>query len=298
MIKTTVWPRVIWFVAGMLVTLNGAGAGEPEGNRPGRTTPLVVGVDANYSLDMETAGTTWRWNGEAYDLFTGLARQGVQDFRVRLWTRDDGPHGKQYATRVVKRALEAGLNPYLVIFLSEDWSDMMKQPLPEAWKQLSFDERAAAIQAYSKDIVAHFRKEGLRSHLYEIGNEIDYGICGEYPGKSTKKNAASLSQRLWPRSAQLIRASQAGVLESDPDATFMLHIAHWWDADFCVAFFRHMLDQGVRIDYAGLSYFPSSNIGGSLEMEQFGATATRVARAIGRPVIVPETAYPSTRDFK
>lgn len=298
MMKTTAGLRVVGCVAGMLVMVHGALAGDPAGGGPARTTPLVVGVDANYSLDMETAGTTWRWDGEATDLFKGLARQGVQDFRVRLWTKDDGPHGKNYATKVVKRALDAGLNPYLVIFLSEDWSDMMKQPLPEAWKNLSFDERAAAVQAYSKDIVTHFRQEGLRNHLYEIGNEIDYGICGEYPGKSTKKNAASLSQRLWPRSAQLIRASQAGVLAADPEAKFLLHIAHWWDADFCVAFFRHMLDQGVRVDYAGLSYFPSSNIGGSLEMEQFGATATRVAQAIGRPVIVPETAYPSTRDFK
>lgn len=260
--------------------------------------PLLVGVDANYSLDMEKAGSAWKWDGKKSDLFQGMAQQGVSEFRVRLWMKDDGPHGKTYATEVVKRALHGGLNPYLVLFLSDDWSDMMKQPVPAVWKDLSFEERAAAIKAYSRDIVTHFRKEGVSNHLYEIGNEIDYGICGEYPGKSTKKNAESLSQRLWPRSAQLIAASQAGVREADPDAKFMLHIAHWWDADFCIAFFRHMREHGVQVDYAGLSYFPSSNIGGSLEMAEFGTTVSRLSEAIGRAVIVPETAYPSTREFK
>jgi arabinogalactan endo-1,4-beta-galactosidase len=259
--------------------------------------PLGVGVDANYALDMEKAGTTWRWDGASPDLFAGMAQHEVRNFRVRLWTRGEGAHGRAYATEIVKRALAGGLDPYLVIFLSEDWADMMKQPVPAAWKDLTFEGRLDAVRTYSREIVAHFRAEGLRSHLYEIGNEIDYGICGEYPGKGTKKNPEALSRRLWPRSAELIRASQAGVLEADPEAQFILHIAHWWDAEFCVSFFRFMLDHGVQVDQAGLSYFPSSNIGGSLEMAEFGATATRLAAAIQRPVIVPETAYPSTRDF-
>jgi arabinogalactan endo-1,4-beta-galactosidase len=280
------------FAASTVIPAGRLQAGDPPQD------PLLVGVDANYSLEMEKGGSEWTWSDKTADLFEGMAKQGASEFRVRLWTKEDGPHGKGYATEVVRRALRAGLNPYLVLFLSDDWSDMMKQPVPSAWGALPFEKRASAINAYSRDIVAHFRKEGLRSHLYEIGNEIDYGICGEYPGKSTKKNPASLSRHLWPRSAQLILASQAGVKEADPEAKFLLHIAHWWDADFCIAFFRFMLDHGVQIDYAGLSYFPSSNIGGSLDMADFGATVSRLSEAIGRAVIVPETAYPSTRNFK
>ena len=259
---------------------------------------LRVGVDANYSLGMEQDGSSWSWNGGPSDLFAGMAMQGVREFRVRLWMKNDGPHGKTYATEVVKRALAANLNPYLVIFLSEDWSDMMKQPLPESLRGLTIEKRAEAVKTYARDIATHFRTIGLTNHFYEIGNEIDYGICGEYPSKGAKKNPATLSRKLWPNSAQLIRAAQEGVRETDPEATFMLHIAHWWDADFCVAFFRFMIEHGVQLDFAGLSYFPSSNIGGSLEMEQFGATAAKVAKATECPIVVPETAYPSTSDFK
>jgi arabinogalactan endo-1,4-beta-galactosidase len=260
--------------------------------------PFWVGVDANYSLGMEQEGREWRWEQKPAELFKGMAAQGVKSFRVRLWTGDDGVNGKHYATRVVKRAQAAGLDPYLVIFLSEDWADLMKQPAPAIWKNLDLPARAKAVRAYSRDIVTHFRKEGLTNHLYEIGNEIDYGICGVYPGKSTKKTPEGLGREHWPQAAELILASQQGVKEADPEAKFMLHIAHWWDVDFCIGFFRFMLGKGVQIDYAGLSYFPSSNIGGSLEMEQFGDVVTRLHQAVGCPVIVPETAYPSTSDFK
>ncbi|RLS76796.1 MAG: hypothetical protein DWI03_08245 [Planctomycetota bacterium] len=258
---------------------------------------MRVGVDGNYVLGMEREGRQWRWRGEARDLFQGIAAAGVEAFRVRLWTRNDGPNGRDEATEVVRRAVAAGLDPYLVIFLSDDWADLMKQPAPADWRDLDIDARAPAVRRYSSEVVAHFRRAGLRSHLYEIGNEIDYGICGVYPGKGTKKTPESLARRCWPEAARLIAASQAGVLEADPEATFMLHIAHWWDARFCSDFFRFMLDHGVQVDVAGLSYFPSANIGGSLQMEQFGEVAAHLHAAIQRPIAVPETAYPCTREF-
>ena len=198
---------------------------------------------------------------------------------------------------MTRRALAAGLEPYLVIFLSADWADLMKQPAPADWQELDVDGRAAAVRRYARETVAHFRKAGLRSHVYEIGNEIDYGICGVYPGKGTKKNPESLRRRCWPDAARIITAAQAGVLEADPEARFMLHIALWWDARFCIDFFRFMIDTGVRVDLAGLSYFPSAAIGGSLEMEQFGDVVTRLHEAVGLPVVVAETAYPASREF-
>lgn len=278
------------WVAGILAAAITIGESAPPGT-------VFTGVDANYSLGMEEDGRAWRWHNQPEDLFQGIARQGVQGFRVRLWTGEEGPNGRNYATEVVRRALAAGLDPYLVIFLSEDWADLMKQPAPAIWKDLDLADRAGAIRAYARETVRHFRAAGLRSHLYEIGNEIDYGICGVYPGKNTKKTPESLARSCWPDAARLILAAQQGVREADPEARFLLHIAHWWDAGFCTAFYRFMLDQGVQVDFAGLSYFPSSNIGGSLEMDQFGDVVSLLHQQIKKPVIVAETAYPSTSEF-
>ena len=174
---------------------------------------------------------------------------------------------------------------------------MTKQPAPKAWANLPLPERGEAIKKYARDTATHFRQHGLTSHLYEVGNEIDRGICGVFPGKKTKRNPEDLKDRLWADEASLILACEAGVKAADPEAKFLLHIAHWWDADFCIAFFVFMKQHHVQADYAGLSYFPSSNIGGSLTLEQFRDVVDRVGKAIERPIVVPETGYPSTSDF-
>src|SRR5450631_223363 len=93
----------------------------------GSCADFMLGVDANYSLEMEAKGAHWKWNGEEQELFAGMQKQGVRWLRVRLWTGDEGVNGKAYATQIVERATKAGLTPYLVIFLSEDWADMTKQ---------------------------------------------------------------------------------------------------------------------------------------------------------------------------
>ena len=90
----------------------------------------MTGVDANYSLDLAERGIRWKVAGRQVDLFQAFRQAGVDSFRVRVWTGAEGPSGKIYAGEVAKRAQAAGLKPYLVFFLSEDWSDYVKQPAP------------------------------------------------------------------------------------------------------------------------------------------------------------------------
>lgn len=116
----------------------------------------------------------------------------------------------EYATKLVKRSQATGLHPYLAIFLSDDWADLEKQPAPTIWRELPLPQRAAAVETYSRDTVLHFRQQGLQSHLYEVGNEIDYGICGVYPAKGEGRYPASLRLRVWPEAAKLILACQRG----------------------------------------------------------------------------------------
>jgi arabinogalactan endo-1,4-beta-galactosidase len=282
---------------GIVMTASLASAAEPYSGKP-----FLLGVDANYSLTMEEKGSRWKWpepnDGDAaQDLFGGMQAAGVQALRVRIWTGEEGANGRAYATRVMQRAQAAGLKAYLVIFLSEDWADLEKQPAPVIWRSLSLEARLAAVREYSRATAEHFRQSGWTGHLYEIGNEIDFGICGIYPRQEFEKSPEELRRKYWPDAARIIRASQEGVLSVDPEAKFMLHIAHWWDAPFCTAFFEFMISQGARVDFAGLSYFPSSAIGDSRTFEQLRTVIDAIAAKIQRPVIIAECGYPSTPNF-
>ncbi len=254
---------------------------------------FMLGVDANFALTLRNQGKEWSINGEKIDVLTAFHDYGVEWIRVRVWTKDTGESSLEYASEVATWAQNNGLKPYFVLFLSEDWADLGKQPAPTLWRNMSLQERADAIRDYSRRTALHFKDLGINSSLYEVGNEIDYGICGVFAEESTDRdNVTWMRENIWRDAATLIKACQDGVKEADLDAEFLLHITHWWDPNFCIAFYRAMMDFGVQVDYLGLSYYPSTGLGNTLE--QFKIWITKLTETVGKPLIIPEFAYPST----
>ena len=250
-----------------------------------------VGIDANYVPQGEQRGESFRASSRPVDPLDLFAANGVDGFRIRLWVGNEGESKLDYATDLARRAQQAGMHPYLVLFLSDDWSDVNKQPAPAAWANLPVDERAAAIRAYARETAQHFVDQGITLDFYEIGNEIDYGISGVFADATHPRDPATLRADTWPDEAQLIQAAIDGVREADPDARFLLHIATGWDGDFAVAFFQAMTDLGVTYDYAGLSYYPTS-FGPPIAAE-LCHTLDRLGSEIGKPIVIAETAYPA-----
>jgi arabinogalactan endo-1,4-beta-galactosidase len=258
----------------------------------------MTGVDANYSLGLAKAGVTWKVAGGEADLFKALRAAGADSFRVRVLTGIEGPSGRRYAGVVAKRAQEAGLKPYLVLFLSEEWSDYVKQPAPVAWRGLDFAEKLVAVSEYSEMTARYFRKLGVAAELFAIGNEIDFGICGEFePDWANRFNYSYLRERVWKRAARVIRAAQQGVRRVNPGAKFILHLAQWWNPKFCAAFLEAMLEERVQVDYLGLSFFPSSGLSEQNTFADLDRSVREISGRPGRPVIICEYAYPAIPQF-
>jgi arabinogalactan endo-1,4-beta-galactosidase len=251
---------------------------------------FMLGIDASFIKQGEQPDR-WFWvEDNRIDPMELFAVNGADSFRLRLFVGDKGDFKLDYATKIALRAQEAGLQPYLVLFLSDDWSDVNKQPVPAVWADLTFEERIEAVREYSRDITRHFIEQGIELDFYEIGNEIDYGICGVFADTDHPRNPELLREDTWPDEARLIKAAIQGVREVDPDARFMLHIAVMWDPGFAVAFYRSMLDFGVDFDYCGLSYYPTAF--GMLTASRLCETLDRL-HDFGKPVIIAETAYPA-----
>jgi arabinogalactan endo-1,4-beta-galactosidase len=256
-----------------------------------RAESFTVGVDANFVPQGERHGRGFFVGEKEIDPIELFASNGVGGFRLRLWVGNKGESKLHYATDLALRALEAGLKPYLVLFLSEGWSDVNSQPAPEVWAELSLDERAKKIELYSYETAQHFIDRGIELGFYEIGNEIDYGICGVFADTTKPRDAASLGRTVWPDEALLIRAAVDGVRRARPDARIMLHIANSWSPGFASSFFRTMIDLGVDYDYSGLSFYPTAF--GMITSQQFCETLDRLSKEIGKPIIIAETAYPA-----
>ena len=260
--------------------------------------PFAVGVDANFSLDLAGKATAWKVGDEKVDLFEALHAAGADSFRVRVWTGDTGPYGRDYACTVAKRAQEAGLRPHLVFFLSEQWADYVKQPAPAEWAKLPFSDKLAKVSTYSERTARHFRQAGVETDLYAIGNEIDFGICGEFEEKWERRfYIPYMNDRIWNKAAEVILAAEQGIKRANPKARFMLHLTQWWNPGFCTAFLDAMRRHGVQVDTLGLSFYPSSGLSEKNTFADLGANVRKVVGDSALPVIICEAAYPSLPSF-
>src|SRR5688572_5515034 len=169
--------------------------------RAGMAPAFLNGVDANYHPYLAStkydSATPWsalvwkkagarRWmdgKKEIPDLPAWFARQGVNAMRVRVWTDDAGPFGLEYAIGVARRAHQAGMALHPVLFLSDRWADLAKQPRPAAWAGLAGTGLHDAVRAHATAVARRFKAEGLPVTLWAVGNETDFGVCGEFPAR-------------------------------------------------------------------------------------------------------------------
>jgi arabinogalactan endo-1,4-beta-galactosidase len=262
-------------------------------------TDRLVGIDSNYGLDMATRHRVWKVQSESVDPCALFAKNGCQSARIRVWVGDDGINRLTYATETARRARQAGLKPYLVIFLSDEWADFVKQPVPAAWKKLTPEKKIAAVAAYTENVASHMAKSGVEIDTFEIGNEIDFGICGEFEEEWPRRVSLDFMRtQVWPRMVPILKAAQAGVLKIEPKAKFILHLSQWNNVEYCIAFWQAMLAAKVQLDYPGLSYFPSSaKEPGQRPFDFLRAQAGKIFEALHKRVLICETGYPAAAHF-
>ncbi len=258
------------------------------------TINKLMGVDANYVAEKIEKGDKWFHEGNEIDIYEFFGSRKSNSFRTRLWTNTGGKNSLGNATRMAKWAQGNGSIPYLCIFLSDDWAAIDNQPIPKIFEGLSFEERLAEIEEYSKNVTQHFIDEGVNMEFYEIGNEIDFGLCGVYAtDKDPRYNLTWLREKIWYNESRIINASIKGIRQIDPTAKIMLHIAIS-DPAFATAFYTAMRDYGIPYDIIGLSHHPVA--GGDRSNNGFKETV-KILSSSGLPgsnqIVIPETSYSS-----
>jgi arabinogalactan endo-1,4-beta-galactosidase len=283
-----------------------------EGMQTNVQQEKMLGIDANYVTTMNDSIFHWRYRGQTIDIYPFFRSKGINYFRLRIFVKDNGSDSLPYAINTATLVQQQGMHCSITLFLSSDWSDISKQPSPPDWNSLynyensSLQHKAVVIRNYTKNTTLALLRNGIDADLYEIGNEIDYGFCGILEKNLTRQEDISwMRNTTWVQMASLIAAATEGVRSVDPTSQFILHIAHWWDLNFSSAFFTTMIENGVPLDYLGLSFYPSSGIyniteayhgrgNGTLSQLKFQQTTEGLSNMMGKPLIISEYAYPSS----
>ena len=247
---------------------------------------FFFGADLSYVNEMEDCGGIYRVNGEAQDVFTLFARQGINLVRARLW---HNPTWTNYSTladvsQKFRRAQAEGMSTLLAIHYSDDWADPSQQRIPAAWQDLTDTASLAqAVYDYTREVLLTLADAGLLPGFVQIGNETNSGLLKE------------VMQLDWPRDVQLFNAGIRAVREVTAELGYgpqiVLHVAQpentgWW--------LREATANGLTdFEVVGISYYPQWS---RMSLAQVGEQIHYLRQTYGKEVMIVETAYPWTLD--
>lgn len=217
---------------------------------------------------------------------------------------------QEVAEQVIRDANARGMKASLAFFLSDTAASASRQDAPAAWRGLSVADTAARVSAHTQAVTARFKAAGLQIGLYEVGNEIEFGVLNFRPGDriavppgtNVNMDFEYLRNHVWNVEAELLKAGIAGIKAADPAAKIVLHIAMTGATPgdvFVKEFFRAMKDFGVDYDIAGLSLpYPQfetrlSEYSGDCWAQRLQETSDYIAR-LGKQTMISEGSYSNT----
>jgi arabinogalactan endo-1,4-beta-galactosidase len=256
------------------------------------TAQFLVGADISMLSKIEKLGGVFRADGQPGDPITIMTRAGCNCFRLRLFVSPDHKEGVindlDYTLALAKRIHAAGAHFLLDLHYSDTWADPGHQITPAAWSNLDISALEKQVTAYTAEVIAKFKAEGVLPDIVQVGNEITAGML--WPQGKLYGTDGTAEER-WDRFTRLVKAGIRGVKQSlgkDDNVRIMIHIDRGADAKGTKWFFDHLKPHDVEFDLIGLSYYPWWH--GTLDAVRENLHAT--AQAYGKDIVVVETAYP------
>jgi arabinogalactan endo-1,4-beta-galactosidase len=246
----------------------------------------------------------------ARELQEMFVAHGANELAVRIGTSRHRPEhydddtSLDAAVERARMAVDLGLPLNPLLFLSRHYGDVTGQPHPvfdgydelrlsRPWPEMSVDEMSQVLRRFAEIVATAILDTGVRVSFWNLGNEVDLGICGIAPrpfemgqwdevdgvadwyrapdaideaigDMSTNElldlpdEARSdwLASHVWPHEARLLEAAASGIRAVDPEARFSTHVGQP-TRGFARAFFEAMKRGGYAVDQIGISMYPS-----------------------------------------
>ncbi len=254
-------------------------------------TPFYTGSDVSYYGYINAHGGVYRYDHKPVGLLQAFKRAGCNTLRLRLFHRatpaERARHGLlptlndlAYTLPLAEKVVRSGFYFVLDMHLSYTWAGPHHQYTPAAWQHLSASQLKARLRAYCYRVISTLRRNHAMPQIVMVGNEINDGLL--WPaGKLMVGDRAR-----WNRVASLLRAAIAGIDDAAGGQRPLIMI-QVYGSPSASTFYRELIAHGVRFDLAGMDYYAG---GGPLKTLR--DNLNDVARAIDKPIIVAETAYP------
>lgn len=278
----------------IFIIFSGASAPHVRDTRPevSENTGYAYGADVSWVTEMEARGRkflTPSENPEEMELMKLLRDYcGVNSIRLRVWV--DPADGWNNIADVVAKAHRAdslGLRTMIDFHLSDNWADPGKQVIPEAWKNLSFEDMKAALAGHVTDCLTALRNAGVTPEWVQIGNETTPGFM--LPVGSVTDNPKGMTE--------LHNAGYDAVKSVFPDAKVIVHLDGAHDRWRYDRMFDALEAYGGKYDMIGVSvyYYWAEQSGYDKGMQAYiddcRANIAYLKQKYGKPVMICEIGH-------
>lgn len=252
----------------------------------GLADDFICGMDASSVMVVENSGVTYyNFDGEEQDVFQTLSEAGVNYIRLRVWNDPYDENGNGYgggnndlatAVELGKRATQYGMKVCIDFHYSDFWADPKRQHAPKAWEGMSVEEKCDALYTYTTESLTELIDAGVDVGMVQIGNEINYGMAGEY-------DLASVTELLKSGSKAVREISET----SGKDIQIVVHYTNIENKAEVDSLAANLADNEVDYDILGLSYYPFWD--GSFSNMQ--RVVELLQERYGKKVMIAETSY-------
>lgn len=258
-----------------------------------KETGFARGADVSWLTQMESEGRKFYTPGEERREMEcmQLLRDycGVNSIRLRVWVNPaDGWNNIDDVVLKARRAETLGLRTMIDFHFSDTWADPGHQEMPEAWKNLSFDELKGAVARHVTDVLTALKKVSVTPEWVQIGNETSPGMM--LPAGDIVENPAQL--------AQLNNAGYDAVKAIFPEAIVIVHLDGGNDQWRYDRMFDTLENDGGKYDMIGMSLYPywaeeNGEAGGWQKIaDDCIANVGHLKQKYGKPVMICEIGMP------
>lgn len=229
--------------------------------------------------------------------------EGADIVRLRVWVNPLG--GLSSVDKVVEACKKIKNNGNMKVMInfhySDTWADPKGQWMPKAWKDnpkfVDWNWLGDRIYNHTLSALNKINETKVNIAYVQVGNETDTAVCD-------LKRADSIRWDSIKRLSALLKFGVKGVRDSKASKAKV--VVHYSRADLMETWFDKLTDfsdnwtlKKEEVDVIGVSYYPTFHqIEKKISFSQLETYIRSTRRNSGKEVMIVETAYPFTSDYK
>ena len=253
---------------------------------------FIGGADISSYISLKDSGVKfYDFDGNELDdqgFFNLLKSSGMNYIRIRVWNDPYDANGNGYgggnndldkAVKMGQWATRAGMKVLIDFHYSDFWADPKKQQTPKAWAGFNIDQKAAAVEEFTRTSLETLIDAGVDVGMVQVGNETNGKVCGEsdWANMSSIFNAGS-------------KAIRSVSEERSKNILVVLHFANPETAGRYAGYAENLDKYGVDYDVFASSYYPYWH--GTLS--NLKSVLSSINSKYGKKVMVAETSWSTT----